>query len=171
MLNENLKTLRKAKGMSQEELAVKLNVVRQTVSKWEKGLSVPDSEMIITLAETLDTTVATLLGETITPPESEDTLSVIVNKLELINEQMARQAENRRRTWRAVFIAIAIIAIAAIVFEFIGYMGQERMMADLGIIGGADGPTQIVVSNGISYTSLILLAVGLIGIYRTKKDK
>ena len=134
-------------------------------------MSVPDSEMIITLAETLDTTVATLLGETITPPESEDTLSVIVNKLELINEQMARQAENRRRTWRAVFVAIAIIAIAAIVFEFIGHVGQERMMTDLGIIGGADGPTQIVVSNGISYTSLILLAVGLIGIYRTKKDK
>ena len=98
MLNENLKTLRKAKGMSQEELAVRLNVVRQTVSKWEKGLSVPDSEMIIRLAETLDTTVAVLLGETIMPPESEDTLSVIVNKLELINEQMARQAENRRRT-------------------------------------------------------------------------
>ena len=171
MLNENLKTLRKAKGISQEELAVKLNVVRQTVSKWEKGLSVPDSEMIIRLAETLDTTVATLLGETITPPESEDTLSVIVNKLELINEQMARQAENRRRTWRAVFVAIAIIAIAAIVFELIGHVGQERMMADLGIIGGADGPTQIVVSNGISYTWLILLAVGLIGIYRTKKDK
>ena len=171
MLNENLKTLRKAKGMSQEELAVKLNVVRQTVSKWEKGLSVPDSEMIIKLAETLDTTVATLLGETIMPPESEDTLSVIVNKLELINEQMARQAENRRRTWRAVFVAIAIIAITAIVFELIGHVGQERMMTDLGIIGGADGPTQIVVSNGISYTSLVLLAVGLIGIYRTKKDK
>ena len=171
MLNENLKTLRKAKGMSQEELAVRLNVVRQTVSKWEKGLSVPDSEMIIRLAETLDTTVSVLLGETIMTPESEDTLSVIVNKLELINEQMARQAENRRRTWRAVFVAIAIIALVIIVFELIGHVGQERMMADLGIIGGADGPTQIVISNGISYTSLILLAVGLIGIYRTKKDK
>lgn len=39
MLNENIKNLRKAKGLSQEELAVKLNVVRQTVSKWEKGVS------------------------------------------------------------------------------------------------------------------------------------
>ena len=51
MLSENLKNLRKAKGLSQEELAIKLNVVRQTVSKWEKGLSVPDSEMLIRLAE------------------------------------------------------------------------------------------------------------------------
>ena len=39
MLNENLKNIRKTKGLSQEELAIKLNVVRQTVSKWEQGLS------------------------------------------------------------------------------------------------------------------------------------
>ncbi len=39
MLDENIKQLRKAKGLSQEELAIKLNVVRQTVSKWENGVS------------------------------------------------------------------------------------------------------------------------------------
>ena len=57
MLNENIRNLRKAKGISQEELAIKLNVVRQTVSKWEKGLSVPDSSMLVLLAEELDTSV------------------------------------------------------------------------------------------------------------------
>ena len=61
MLKENIKTLRKAKGLSQEELAIKLNVVRQTISKWEQGLSVPDAEMLIKLAEVLDTNVSTLL--------------------------------------------------------------------------------------------------------------
>ncbi len=40
MLGENIKAVRKSKGLSQQELAVKLNVVRQTVSKWEQGLSV-----------------------------------------------------------------------------------------------------------------------------------
>ena len=50
MLNENIKNLRKSKGLSQEELAVKLNVVRQTVSKWENGLSVPDADMLIALS-------------------------------------------------------------------------------------------------------------------------
>ena len=65
MLNENIKNLRKAKGLSQEELAIKLNVVRQTVSKWEKGLSVPDSSMLISLANELDTSVGILLGETV----------------------------------------------------------------------------------------------------------
>lgn len=51
MLKENLKTIRKAKGLSQEELAIKLNVVRQTISKWEQGLSVPDSEMLTKITQ------------------------------------------------------------------------------------------------------------------------
>ena len=51
MLSNNLKRIRKSKGLSQEELAIKLNVVRQTVSKWENGLSVPDSDMLSTLAD------------------------------------------------------------------------------------------------------------------------
>ena len=63
MLNENIKLKRKAKGLSQEELAAKLNVARQTLSKWEKGMSVPDAEMLIQIAKALDTSVSELLGE------------------------------------------------------------------------------------------------------------
>ena len=59
MLNENIKALRKSKGLSQQELAVKRNVVRQTISKWEQGLSVPDSDMLISLSEVLETSVST----------------------------------------------------------------------------------------------------------------
>ena len=69
MLKENIKNLRKSKGLSQEELAVKLHVVRQTVSKWENGLSVPDAAELISLAEELDTPVGVLLGETV--PEND----------------------------------------------------------------------------------------------------
>ena len=61
MLNENIRNLRKAKGLSQEELAIKLNVVRQTISKWEKGLSVPDAGVLIHMAELLDVSVGSLL--------------------------------------------------------------------------------------------------------------
>lgn len=53
MLKENIKSIRKLKGLSQEELAIKLNVVRQTISKWEQGLSVPDAEMLISISEAL----------------------------------------------------------------------------------------------------------------------
>ena len=87
MLNENIKSIRKSKGLSQEELAVKLNVVRQTISKWEKGLSVPDSDMLISLSEALETPVSTLLGETIDEPTPDD-LKVICEKLEGINLQL-----------------------------------------------------------------------------------
>ena len=77
MLNENIKTIRKSKGLSQEELAIKLNVVRQTISKWEQGLSVPDADMLISIAEVLETPVSTLLGETVAGAEAEDRKSVV----------------------------------------------------------------------------------------------
>lgn len=89
MLNENIKAIRKSKGLSQEELAIKLNVVRQTVSKWERGLSVPDSEMLISISDALETPVSTLLGETSVEAPADD-LKAISQKLEIINLQLAR---------------------------------------------------------------------------------
>ena len=62
MLNENIKAIRKSNGLSQQDLADKLNVVRQTISKWEQGLSVPDSDLLIALSEALETPVSTLPG-------------------------------------------------------------------------------------------------------------
>ena len=83
MLNENIKAIRKAKGLSQQELAVKLNIVRQTVSKWEQGLSVPDADLLIALSQALETPVSTLLGETVMESEA-DRLQAISEKLEVI---------------------------------------------------------------------------------------
>ena len=90
MLNENIKAIRKSKGLSQQELAVRLNVVRQTISKWEQGLSVPDSDMLISISEALETPVSRLLGETVIETEA-DRLSAIAEKLEVINLQLARK--------------------------------------------------------------------------------
>ena len=88
MLNENIKALRKSKGLSQQDLADKLNVVRQTISKWEQGLSVPDSDLLIALSEALETPVSTLLGETVVETEA-DTVKALSEKLEIINLQFA----------------------------------------------------------------------------------
>ena len=90
MLKENIKAIRKSKGFSQQELAVKLNIVRQTVSKWEQGLSVPDADLLISLSEALETPVSTLLGETVIETEV-DTLKAISEKLEVINMQLAQR--------------------------------------------------------------------------------
>lgn len=115
MLKENLKTLRKAKGLSQEELAIKLNVVRQTISKWEQGLSVPDSEMLISLSEVLETPVSTLIGETITEPQADD-LKAISQKLEVINLQLAQRSARGRKAIHWAFITVcALIAVALFV--------------------------------------------------------
>ena len=113
MLNENIKAIRKSKGLSQEELAVKLNVVRQTISKWENGSSVPDSDMLITISEVLETPVSTLLGETVTESKVDD-LKAISEKLEVINLQLAK----RNTTGRKIFHWLLILLCAVIVTIF-----------------------------------------------------
>ena len=105
MLSENLKTIRKQKGLSQEELAIRLNVVRQTISKWEKGISVPDSDMLIRLAEILEVDVGDLLGKKI---EEEDKRDALTEQLVRINEQLA--IRNRRSKLILKIIAAVISA-------------------------------------------------------------
>ncbi|MBP3413982.1 MAG: helix-turn-helix transcriptional regulator, partial [Clostridia bacterium] len=114
MLNENIKRIRKSKGLSQEELAIKLNVVRQTISKWENSLSVPDSDMLIMLADELDTTVSELLGETVTEPTTDD-LKTLSEKLEVINLQLAKRRTTTVKTIRWILVSLC----AAIVIIFI----------------------------------------------------
>ncbi len=111
MLNENMRAIRKSKGLSQEELAIKLNVVRQTVSKWEKGRSVPDSDMLLTISEVLETPVSVLLGETVAQPEAED-WKAISEKLEVINLQLARRTIRRRKVLHGLFLAICAATVA-----------------------------------------------------------
>ena len=104
MLKDNLKTLRKNKGLSQEELSIKLNVVRQTISKWETGLSVPDAEMLVKISELFETPVSIILGESIEEKEIND-LKVISKKLEVINEQLSiTQKQKRKRSFILLLI-------------------------------------------------------------------
>ena len=114
MLKENIKLIRKQKGLSQEELAIKLNVVRQTISKWEQGLSVPDSELLVSLSDVLETPVSVLLGETISEGDT-DNLKEIAKKLEIINLQLAQKKENNRKIWHWLFIVICLALIGLFV--------------------------------------------------------
>ena len=118
MLQENIKAFRQKKGMTQEELASRLHVVRQTVSKWEKGLSVPDAELLIRLAEVLEVSVAQLLGgeaETAT----EEKPDAMIEQLSRINEQLAIKNRRAKRLWKIVawiLGAIAALIILSLVF-------------------------------------------------------
>lgn len=108
MFGENLKILRKRRGFSQEELAARLHVVRQTISKWEKNLSVPDSDTLIRLAEILEVSVSELLGAKI---ENENVTSDAAEQLSRINEQLAIKNRRSRRIWKAVAIILMIIVL------------------------------------------------------------
>lgn len=137
MLNANIKALRKSRGLSQEELAIKLNVVRQTVSKWENGLSVPDSEMLISISEILETPVSTLLGENIAESKAND-LKAISEKLEVINLQLSQ----RKVTWIKLlhWLFFSICAVIIIVFCILAvlnspYLGWDYNAPETAVLG------------------------------------
>ena len=117
MLGDNIKNLRKQKGFTQEELAIRLHVVRQTVSKWEKGLSVPDAEMLQRLADILEVDVKQLLGARL---DWEQNSNEVVEQLARINEQLAIKNRRSRRIWRIV----AIVLIAWVVLCILSIAGD-----------------------------------------------
>ena len=121
MFAENLRALRKAKGLSQEELAARLHVVRQTISKWEKGRSVPDAELLVRLAEELDTTAAALLGPEVSP---EAEAGGTAEQLGRIAEQLAVKNRRARRIWRivaGVLIAFVMVNLLLILLNFAAF--------------------------------------------------
>ena len=139
MLSENIKAIRKSKGLSQQELAIKLNVVRQTISKWEQGLSVPDSEMLISMSEVLETPVSKLLGETVAETEA-DNIKAISEKLEVINLQLAQRKTTRRKVIR--WLLISLCAIIVVVFVALGilnspYLGWDYSDPETAVLGVA----------------------------------
>ncbi len=130
MLKDNLKILRKNKGLSQEELSVKLHVVRQTISKWESGLSVPDAEMLVTISELFETPVSEILGENIEKQEKDD-LKVISEKLEVINEQLSNYQKEKRKQKNKILIIIDISII--LLFILLAILGSPYLTWDYNI--------------------------------------
>lgn len=121
MLNENLKQLRKNKGFTQEELADRLNVVRQTVSKWEKGYSVPDAEMLKKIADIFETDVSKLLGRSI---EKDESVDIVAEQLSRINEQLVIKNGRSRRIWKTVgivFLVIAVLWLVSLIVSVIAF--------------------------------------------------
>ena len=130
MLNETIKNARKAKGMSQEEMAVQLNVVRQTVSKWEKGLSVPDADDLIRISALLDVSVNDLLGLSRPNDAAED----LAGELARVNEQLAakKQEENLYRQANKKRGLILLLSFAALLIA----LRVENQLVSIFLVGG-----------------------------------
>lgn len=167
MLNENIKAIRKAKGLSQQELAVKLNIVRQTVSKWEQGLSVPDADLLIALSQALETPVSTLLGETVMESEA-DRLQAISEKLEVINLQLAQRKTMRRAIIRWLLISICamiLVMFAALIIVNSPYLGWDYSDPETAVLRVAFHAFEWLF---VRVAPVILIAA-LIGIFFTRK--
>ena len=120
MLQENIKNFRKERGLTQEELAIRVNVVRQTVSKWEKGQSVPDAELLQKIAEVLEVTVSQLLGQ----EKEMEHRNEIAEQLSRINEQLAIKNRRAKRIWTTVGVVLGLwllIHAAGAVLSFAAY--------------------------------------------------
>ena len=142
MLGNTIRELRKKQNVSQEELALKMHVVRQTISKWEKGLSVPDAEEVIRLAEIFQISVSELLGvdgsnkqecnledtafdsrQTVNDP----TRAELAEKLEELNKELAERIERERVLTEAgkirgyiLMLAFAAVILAAVIKNPVG---------------------------------------------------
>lgn len=119
MFGDNLRTIRKEKGFTQEELAIKINVVRQTVSKWEKGLSVPDVDTLNKIADVLDVSVSELLGAELKTGENRNE---VAEQLAKISEQMAIKNNRSRKIWITIGISLLSIFIMYVVFVILGVL-------------------------------------------------
>ena len=170
MLSENLQALRKAKGLSQVELAERIHVVRQTVSKWEKGLR---------LAEVLGTTVSALLGDAVEPEETPE-IRQLSEKLARLNEELARQKERNRKLRRAAAFLAGAVALATLCRElaiilYPSWVSLHALEAEeLAIIGGTDGPTTVFISQAVRQgryiaPAVLVLLLSVIGICKTSK--
>lgn len=167
MLNENISAIRKSKGLSQEELAVKLNVVRQTVSKWEKGLSVPDCDMLLKISEVLETNVSELLGVNVNE-EKSDELRVIAEKLEVVNLQLAKQRADKRKFVHIFFIILCIII--AVITAVLFILNSPYMVWDYNDIEFAVmGTIYHMFEWGFLRLAPFLLIGALIGVFLTRE--
>lgn len=136
MLNENIKNFRKQKGYSQETLAQELNVVRQTVSKWEKGYSVPDAIMLEKLSDLFEVSVGDLLGNTESESEQKPDLAQISAQLSVLNNQIAKELARKRKVRRifcAIIVSTLIVAllVTSFVFTFNPYVKYETAFCDV----------------------------------------
>lgn len=146
MINDNIRKYRKEKGLSQEEMAVRLHVVRQTVSKWENGLSVPDAEMLIDIAQLLDVPVSKLLGIEVEQSNTDN----LTEELARLNELLAKKNQHEAVVKRANQKRGLILLLSFV--SMLIALGAENPIVSIVLSGGC-----ILIAVVILYRNLALL--------------
>ena len=162
MLKDNLKALRKARGLSQQELAEKCNVVRQTVSKWEQGLSAPDSQMLLVLSEVFQVPVNAILE--VAPMEAAEPAGSLSQKPAGWNRETGRKILH----WLMISLLAAIAAGYAVLGVFgSAYLGWDFSDPEIAVVG--------TILHGLEWVFVRTAPIDVIallpGIFLTRKKK
>ena len=114
--SNRLYQLRKQKGMSQEELANRLNVSRQTVSKWEVGDSTPDMEKLVAISDLFEVSLDQLVmgKEPVTEKSGEKPTLDKSEFLNVMNEKVLTE-ENKKKTKRGLKVAGIILLLMVLI--------------------------------------------------------
>ncbi len=106
-----IKEARKAKGLTQKELADKLSVTDRAVSKWERGLNAPDISLLQPLSQALDISIAQLVGgENDDEENSENAVKNIISYSE--NQMEQKRRENRTQTFLKFYGVVIVLLFA-----------------------------------------------------------
>lgn len=123
MLKDTIKKLRIQQGLSQDELAERVHVVRQTISKWERGTSVPDADSLMALARALGVSAAELLGESAMAEKEPDDLAW---ETSLLDERIASESQRLDRLVRALKWALVGAAVMVLVFGLFIWLPNQQ---------------------------------------------
>lgn len=171
MLSENIRRFRKASPLRQEELAERVHVVRQTVSKWENGLSVPDAEQLRDLAAVLGVSVSVLLD--LTPEEGEaDLAGELARRNEELAELQRREALRRRVSgkrsailaWSLAALLCALLAQGLAAAVLVGGCLLAAVLVlwrNLPLLTGTDQESDLAPLRLTTVFSAVFLVLGL----------
>lgn len=120
-ISEKILQLRKANHMTQEELAEKLDVSRQSVSKWESGQSVPDIDKLVSLSQIFQVTTDSLLK-----PSELDELSIKTEVLEKQQRELANEQKRRQDRQFIIFSSMGIYLAAFAVIILVHFISLEN---------------------------------------------
>ena len=188
-VGENIARYRKQAGMTQKELAEKLNVIDKTISRWECGYGLPDMSMLVPMAEIFGVPVEAIIDENYQPKEQEKTKQETV-------------AKPKKRLIVFIIVALVVLTIGCVIIAvvlgtgkdggkevfrvdkhcwetafsssaddvFITAFGSEETMS-LELVGGNAGGTFTCTESWRETSAAKILNCAVYGTYKTDGDK
>lgn len=161
-INEKIYTLRKKFGWSQDELAEKLSVSRQSVSKWETGDSVPEPAKLLAIAKIFSVSTDYLLDdskEAFIPPQDEESIDTA--------DKIMSKGESLLRNYGWI---LGVVLLLLGLYRFVSVVSTVATFFKVGAVGALGAPVILPVFFS-ALMGLAFVACGIIMIKRLRKNK